>query len=49
MVGAGSDFAGPDPWPGEMLSEAAGRMNAFTFHDLKLDACWGSCPAGASC
>ena len=25
MVGAGSDFAGSDPWPGEMLTEAATR------------------------
>jgi hypothetical protein len=49
MVGAGGDFAGPDLWPGEMLSEAAGRMNAFTCHDLELDACCGSCPAGTSC
>ena len=49
MVGAGSDFAGPDPRPREMLTEAAGRMNGVTFHDLKLGACWGSCPAGASC
>ena len=50
MVGAGGDFAGPDPWPGEMLSEAAGRMNAFACHDLELDACWAAArrahPAG---
>jgi hypothetical protein len=32
-----------------MLTEAAARLDAFSFHDLEVDACWGSCPAGASC
>src|SRR5258708_16561335 len=34
-VGAGGDFAGPGPWPGEMLTQAAGTMNALTSHDLR--------------
>src|SRR5260221_8050483 len=34
-VGAGGDFAGPGPWPGEMLTQAAGTMNALTPPDLR--------------
>jgi hypothetical protein len=33
-----------------MLTEAAARLDAFSFHDLEVGACWGSCrrahPAG---